>query len=102
MFCDEKTGTADVVVFSFSNAASETARTLVETATKHTQARKKCFARNALRMDSCGGREVYLACSELSASVLPFLNSSNGFNKQRRRLRMTQIGSRRVANAVGA
>lgn len=79
-----------------------TARTFVDNAMRHTEARRKCPDFRALQNVSCGGKEVYLAPTEEFGFALPFLNCSNGNSRHRRRFRITHIGSSKVAKRVGA
>ena len=86
---------------SFNKAERATARMFVDIAIRQTVAKSRCRARIALKKTNCGGRDVYLTSTVAEDLPLPFLSSSNGCRRQRRRLRITQVGSRNVANAVG-
>jgi hypothetical protein len=84
-----------------SRALNVTESRLVETATKHTAARRKWPERNARKIINCGGKDVYLASMELLGGAFPRLSSSKGTNRHSIRFKMTQTGSKKVAKLVG-
>jgi len=90
-----------VVVLSLRRVLSETARIFVEREIRHTAASKKWRAFKALRIISGGGSEVYFVRIDVDGDALPIRNSSSGLRRQRIRLSIDQIGSRKVARIAG-